>query len=237
MVENNSAFRIPHSALRRVTLIVGHYGSGKTNIAVNLAVAARREHERVAIADLDIVNPYFRTKDSLDLLREKDVRLIVSEYANTNLDIPALPQDMYAVTDDRGLTCILDIGGDDRGALVLGRLRPAILEENDYEMWLVINKYRPLTATPADAIEVLREIEAAANMRCTGIVNNSNLGRETTVADVLASIPYAEEVSALSGLPIVLTTAEETVAKELDGKVKDLFPLALQKNFIERKIQ
>ena len=223
--------------MKRITLIVGHYGSGKTNIAVNLAVAARRERERVAIADLDIVNPYFRTKDSLDLLREKDVRLIVSEYANTNLDIPALPQDMYAVTDDRGLTCILDIGGDDRGALVLGRLRPAILEENDYEMWLVINKYRPLTATPADAIEVLREIEAAANMRCTGIVNNSNLGRETTAADVLASIPYAEEVSALSGLPIVLTTAEETVAEELDGKVKDLFPLALQKNFIERKIQ
>ena len=223
--------------MKRITLIVGHYGSGKTNIAVNLAVAFRQERERVAIADLDIVNPYFRTKDSLDLLREKDVRLIVSEYANTNLDIPALPQDMYAVTDDRGLTCILDIGGDDRGALVLGRLRPAILEENDYEMWLVINKYRPLTATPADAIEVLREIEAAANMRCTGIVNNSNLGRETTAADVLASIPYAEEVSALSGLPIVLTTAEETVAEELDGKVKDLFPLALQKNFIERKIQ
>ena len=237
MEKKNSAFRIPHSALRRVTLIVGHYGSGKSNFAVNLAVAARRERERVAIADLDIVNPYFRTKDSLDLLREKDVRLIVSEYANTNLDIPALPQDMYAVTDDRGLTCILDIGGDDRGALVLGRLRPAILEENDYEMWLVINKYRPLIATPADAIEVLREIEAAANMRCTGIVNNSNLGRETTAADVLASLPYAEEVAALSGLPIVMTTAEETVAKELEGKVKDLFPLALQKNFIERKIQ
>ena len=223
--------------MKRITLIVGHYGSGKTNIAVNLAVAARRERERVAIADLDIVNPYFRTKDSIDLLREKDVRLIVSEYANTNLDIPALPQDMYAVTDDKGLTCILDIGGDDRGALVLGRLRPAILEENDYEMWLVINKYRPLTATPADAIEVLREIEAAANMRCTGIVNNSNLGRETTAADVLASLPYAEEVAALSGLPIVMTTAEETVAKELEGKVKDLFPLALQKNFIDRKIQ
>ena len=110
--------------MKRITLIVGHYGSGKTNIAVNLAVKCREERERVAIADLDIVNPYFRTKDSLDLLREKDIRLIVSEYANTNLDIPALPQDMYAVTDDKDLTCILDIGGDDRGALVLGRLRP-----------------------------------------------------------------------------------------------------------------
>ena len=222
--------------MKRLTLILGHYGSGKTNIAVNLAVAYKKERERVAIADLDIVNPYFRTKDSLDLLNEKGIRLIVSEYANTNLDIPALPQDMYAVTDDKGLTCILDIGGDDRGALVLGRLRPEIVRENDYEMLLVINKYRPLTATPADTLEVMREIEGAADMRFTGIVNNSNLGRETTAADVLASLPYAEEVSRLTSLPIVMTTVEKTVAKELEGKVKDLFPLTLQKNFIERKI-
>ena len=223
-------------SVKRLTLILGHYGSGKTNIAVNLAVAYKKERERVAIADLDIVNPYFRTKDSLDLLNEKGIRLIVSEYANTNLDIPALPQDMYAVTDDKGLTCILDIGGDDRGALVLGRLRPEIVRENDYEMLLVINKYRPLTATPADTLEVMREIEGAADMRFTGIVNNSNLGRETTAADVLASLPYAEEVSRLTSLPIVMTTVEKTVAKELEGKVKDLFPLTLQKNFIERKI-
>ena len=222
--------------MKRLTLILGHYGSGKTNIAVNLAVAYKKERERVAIADLDIVNPYFRTKDSLDLLNEKGIRLIVSEYANTNLDIPALPQDMYAVTDDKGLTCILDIGGDDRGALVLGRLRPEIVRENDYEMLLVINKYRPLTATPAATLEVMREIEGAADMRFTGIVNNSNLGRETTAADVLASLPYAEEVSRLTSLPIVMTTVEKTVAKELEGKVKGLFPLTLQKNFIERKI-
>ena len=222
--------------MKRVTLILGHYGSGKTNIAVNLAVKYREVAEKVAIADLDIVNPYFRTKDSMDLLKEKGIRLIVSEYANSNVDIPALPQDMYAVTDDKSLTCILDIGGDDRGALVLGRLRPAILEEKDYEMLLVINMYRPLTPDPESTVEVMREIELAANMRFTGIINNSNLGRETTADTVLASIPYAEEVSRLTRLPIVMTTAEENVAKELDGRVKDLFPLALQKNFIERKI-
>ena len=235
---DNSAFRIPHSAFRgkRVTLILGHYGSGKTNIAVNLAVKYRETREKVAIFDLDIVNPYFRTKDSLDLLKEKGIRLIVSEYANSNVDIPALPQDMYAVTDDKSLTCILDIGGDDRGALVLGRLRPAILEEGDYEMLLVINMYRPLTPDAESTVEVMREIELAANMRFTGIINNSNLGRETTAETVLASLPYAEEVSRLANLPIVMTTAEQSVAKELDGKVKDLFPLALQKNFIESKI-
>jgi len=228
---------IKGETVKRITLVMGHYGSGKTNIAVNLAVAYRKAREKVAIADLDIVNPYFRTKDSLDLLKEKGIRLIVSEYANTNLDIPALPQDMYAVTDDKSLTCVLDIGGDDRGALVLGRLRPAILEENDYESYLVINRYRPLTATPSDALEVTREIEAAAGIPFTGIINNSNLGRETTPSDVLSSLEYAEEVSKLTSLPIVMTTAEEGVAKELIGKVDNLFPLALQKNFIESKIQ
>lgn len=223
--------------MKRITMILGHYGSGKTNIAVNLAAAYRKERERVAIADLDIVNPYFRTKDSMDFLEEQGIRLIVSEYANTNLDIPALPQDMYAVTDDKGLTCVLDIGGDDRGALVLGRLRPAILEENDYENLLVINRFRPLTADAASTVEVMREIEVAAGIPFTGIINNSNLGVETTAEDVLSSLPYAEEVSRLSSLPIRMTTVKEDVAKQLIGKVDGLFPLTLQKNFIERKIQ
>ena len=222
---------------KRVTMILGHYGSGKTNIAVNLALALKKTHEKVAIADLDIVNPYFRTKDSLAVIEEAGIRLISSEYANTNLDIPALPQDMYAVTDDKSLTCVLDIGGDDRGALVLGRLRPGLVEEGDYEMLLVINKYRPLTADAASAIEVMHEIEAAGGIPVTGIVNNSNLGRETTAADVLASLPYAEEIARKSGLPIVMTTVKEDIAKELFGKVENLFPLALQKNFIESKIQ
>ena len=191
----------------------------------------------MTIADLDIVNPYFRTKDSLDFLEEQGIRLIVSEYANTNIDIPALPQDMYAVTDDKGLTCVLDIGGDDRGALVLGRLRPEILRENDYENLLVINRYRPLTADAASTVEVMREIEEASGIPFTGIINNSNIGVETTAEAVLASLPYAEEVSKLTGLPIRMTTVRDDIAKGLAGKVEGLFPLKLQKNFIERKIQ
>lgn len=223
--------------MKRITMILGHYGSGKTNIALNLAAEYKKTRERVAIADLDIVNPYFRTKDSLDFLEEQGIRLIVSEYANTNIDIPALPQDMYAVTDDKGLTCVLDIGGDDRGALVLGRLRPEILRENDYENLLVINRYRPLTADAASTVEVMREIEEASGIPFTGIINNSNIGVETTAEAVLASLPYAEEVSKLTGLPIRMTTVRDDIAKGLVGKVEGLFPLKLQKNFIERKIQ
>ena len=214
---------------KRVLLLCGHYGSGKTNIAVNLAQAIKREYPTVTLADLDIVNPYFRSKDSAAELEEAGIRLICSRYANSNVDIPALPPDLYALTDDRRMRAIIDVGGDDRGALVLGRLAPALLEENDYEMLMVINCYRPLTRDAAATLEVMREIECAGGIRFTALVNNSNLGVETTAEDVLASMRYAEEVAAMSGLPVVMTTADEKLQSELTDKVPDLFPLKLQK--------
>lgn len=213
---------------KRLTLLCGHYGSGKTNVAVNMAFDLKAQYENVAVADLDIVNPYFRTKDSLEDFKEKNIRLICSEYANSNVDIPALPQDMYAITDDRTMKVILDIGGDDRGALALGRLAPQINEENDFEMLMVINKFRPLTPDADSTIEVMREVEAAGGIRFTGLVNNSNLGEETTAEDVLNSIKYAEEVSEMSGLPIVTTTVKQDLFDALSGKIPNLFPLKLQ---------
>ena len=214
---------------KRVLLLCGHYGSGKTNIAVNLAQAIKREYLTVTLADLDIVNPYFRSKDSATELEEAGIRLICSNYANSNVDIPALPPDLYALTDDRRMKAIIDVGGDDRGALVLGRLAPAILAENDYEMLMVINCYRPLTRDAASTLEVMREIESAGGIRFTALINNSNLGVETTAEDVLASMRYADEVAAMSGLPVVMTTADENLQEELKDKIPTLFPLKLQK--------
>ena len=214
---------------KRVLLLCGHYGSGKTNIAVNLAQAIKREYPTVTLADLDIVNPYFRSKDSATELEEAGIRLICSNYANSNVDIPALPPDLYALTDDRRMKAIIDVGGDDRGALVLGRLAPAILAENDYEMLMVINCYRPLTQDAASTLEVMREIESAGGIRFTALINNSNLGVETTAEDVLASMRYADEVAAMSGLPVVMTTADENLQEELKDKISNLFPLKLQK--------
>ena len=214
---------------KRVLLLCGHYGSGKTNIAVNLAQAIKREYPTVTLADLDIVNPYFRSKDSATELKEAGIRLICSNFANSNVDVPALPPDLYALTDDRRMRAIIDVGGDDRGALVLGRLAPSILEENDYEMLMVINCYRPLTRDAASTLEVMREIEAAGGIRFTALVNNSNLGVETTAEDVLASVRYANEVADMSGLPVVMTTADERLQDELKYKISNLFPLKLQK--------
>lgn len=217
---------------KRLLILCGHYGSGKTNLAVGLALELKKSRERLAVADLDIVNPYFRTKDSGEDFTHAGIRLICSEYANTNLDLPAMPSDLYAITDDTGLSCVLDIGGDDRGALALGRLAPAILRENNYDMWLVINAYRPLTRTPAEVREVMEEIERASGLRFTGMVNNSNLGEETTADVVLASLPFAKQCETLCGLPLCMTTVRAELYEELCGKIPDLFPLHLQKKIL-----
>ncbi len=214
---------------KRLTLLCGHYGSGKTNIAVNMALDLRKKYDNVAVADLDIVNPYFRTKDSSKEFEEAGIRLIVSEFANSNLDIPSLPQDMYALTDDLRLRAVIDVGGDDRGALALGRLAPKIIQEGNYDMLMVINKFRPLTPDAESTIEVMHEIEGAGGIKFTGLINNSNLSDETSPQDVLKSRDYAMQVSALSGLPIVLTTVKQELYNILNGQIDNLFPMVLQK--------
>ena len=139
-----------------------------------------------------------------------------------------MPADLYAITDDRELSVIMDIGGDDRGAYALGRLRDAIKNENDYEMLMVVNRFRPLTPDAPSTVEVMREIEAACGIPFTGIINNSNLAAETDASAVLGSVKYAEEVSELSGLPVVLTTVEERLYDDLKDKISPLFRLHLQ---------
>jgi len=219
---------------KRVTLFAGHYGSGKTNIALNFARQLKRCSEgSVAIADLDIVNPYFRTKDSADELAAEGIGLVVSEFANSNVDFPAMPREIYALVADRETKVVMDIGGDDRGALALGRYVPELKGENDYEMLAVVNAARPLTQTVADTVDVLREIEAACGLPFTGVVNNTNLGRETRAQDVLASLQYAEGVAAAMGVAVRMTCAAETLAAELDGKVSNLFPLRIQRLYYQ----
>ncbi len=214
---------------KRITIISGHFGSGKTNISVNLALELKKTKNDVAILDIDIVNPYFRTKDSMEMLENNGVKLICSQYANSNVDIPALPQQIYGVTDNLNTSFIIDVGGDDRGALALGRLAPKIKEENDYDMYYVVNKFRPLTSDVKSAIEVMREIEFACKMKFTGIINNSNLGLETTESDVLSSLEYASEIASETGLKVVLTTVENNLYNKLKDKIDNLYCLTLQK--------
>lgn len=222
---------------KRVTLFAGHYGSGKTNVAVNFACALADAGRDVTLADLDIVNPYFRAKDSAARLARHGVRLLSSPYANSNVDLPAIPQEMYAVVDDTSRHAVLDIGGDDRGALALGRYAPGILREGDYEMLLVVNCRRPLSRDVESTLEILREIEQAGGIRCTGLVNNANLGLETTAETVLDSLPYIRDLARRAGLPVRLTTVDERLAPALAGKVDHLMPLHLQERDFFQQIE
>ncbi len=214
--------------MKRITLFMGHYGSGKTNIAINYAHLLRGSDKEVTIADLDIVNPYFRMKDSQEEMLREGIDVIALPFANSSVDLPALPSQAYSLVQNRSRYAVLDIGGDDRGALALGRFTPYILEENDFDVFFVANFYRPLTTTAADALEVMREIERAGGLPFTGIINNSNLGAETTAETVLRTEERCSELSELSGLPIVYTTIQEDLAEALSDKIPNLLPLRLQ---------
>jgi len=161
-------------------------------------------------------------KNHAGVLQEAGVRLIASPYAGSNVELPGLAPETAAMLDDEGLVCVLDVGGDDRGAVALGRYAEGL--SKGAEALLVINKYRPLTSSSGDALAIMREIESAGKVRFTGIVNNSNLGSATTAQTVLDSLDYAREVSDASGLPIKYTTIREDI--EISG-IENLFPIKI----------
>ena len=218
---------------KRLTLFAGHYGSGKTNIAVNYALQLAREGKAVCIADLDIVNPYFRTADSAKELEEAGVKLVSPQFANSNVDLPALPAEAYRLVEDKSSYGIMDIGGDDRGAYALGRYVPFITKENNYRMVYVANCYRPLTRTAQDALEVMREIEAACGLMFSDIVNNSHLGSFTDVQTLLDSQDFIRELSKISGLPVYMTTVRADLCDAVSKHIPNVFPLQLQEKYFD----
>lgn len=194
-------------------IITGHYGCGKTNVAVNIALKLAEKGEKVTVVDLDIVNPYFRTADFDKLFSGKGIELVVPLYANSNLDIPALSFDLGAIIKDKGYT-VIDVGGDPEGAVALGRYSDVLNNRSDTALYYVINKYRYLTSTPCEAVELLKEIEAASGLKCSGIINNSNLGELTDHKTVTDSIDYAEKVAEAANAPLLCTCSEK---KNLEG--------------------
>ena len=215
--------------MKRVTLLAGHYGSGKTNIAVNYAFYLKRIGKQVALGDLDIVNPYFRAKDSKAELEAAGIRVIASIYAGSNVDVPALPQEMYSLTENTNTMAVLDVGGDDRGALALGRYVPSIRKENNYQMLFVFNALRPMTRNAENALEIMHEIENACSLPFTGIVHNTNLGKATVRETILDAIPVVREISDISGLPVVFTAVRRDIAETLPEDIGEILPMDLQK--------
>lgn len=203
-------------ATEKITVISGPYGSGKTNIAVNLALKLAQSGETCRIADLDIVNPYFRSADNAEMLERFGVQTLVPEFANTNVDIPALPKNYQLLFTGDGKS-VADVGGDGDGAAVLGLSHDEYIEYG-YKMYFVYNRYRYITSEPENAIEVLEAIKRASGLEFHGIINNSNLGKETTAETVINAIPFAEKTAELAKLPLVLTTAPDWL--DIAGTVK-----------------
>ena len=193
-----------HPMLRPVTVICGHYGTGKTNLALNAAAMAAREGARTALIDLDLVNPYFRSSDHIAALTALGVTMIPPVFAGTTLDVPAIPPQVAAVLAGDFERLIVDLGGDDAGGTVMGSLgehSPA-----DAAVLCVINRFRPMVADPAGALAVLHEIEAASGLSVTGLVNNSHLGRDTAATDILDGVRYAAEIADACALPLLANT-------------------------------
>ena len=219
---------LPHCP-KRVTIISGHFGSGKTNIAVNYAMHLCKAGYKTALADLDTVNPYFRTKDSENELTSAGVRVVSVNFANTNADIPSVPAEIYSLLRSKDEYAVLDVGGDDMGAYVLGGMAQLVKNENSFEHFFVVNFCRPLTPTAEEAAEYMKEIELACKIPFTGIINNSNLGEETTPETVLVTAEKAALLEKMTGKRIVMTTAETGVAAQI--KDENIFPLELQKKY------
>ena len=211
----------------RVSIITGHYGTGKTEFAVNLALQLAGLNHQVMVADLDIVNPYFRSRERRDLLQEAGIRLISSSQACSDADVPALPAELLTILENRDITGVLDIGGDPVGARVLARFNDKIVPE-DYQLIYVLNANRPEVRTPEAAIAYLRGIEATTSLTCTGIVNNTHLCGETTAEEIRKGARLAETVSQETGIPVLCHVAEARFAPELSDLSEPVFPISIQ---------
>lgn len=211
----------------RVSIITGHYGTGKTEFAVNLALSLAADGEQVMLADLDIVNPYFRSRERKATLEEAGIRLISSSQACSDADVPALPAELLTILENRDIRGVLDIGGDPVGARVLARFRPKIIQE-DYQLIYVLNANRPEVRTPDSAAAYLRGIEATTGLICTGIVNNTHLCGETTAAEIRRGAALAAAVSKETGIPVLCHVAEARFAADLTDLPETVFPISIK---------
>ncbi len=208
---------------KRVTVVCGHYGTGKTNLSINLALDCARHGEDVVLVDLDVVNPYFRSADYADTLTMNGVRVVGPNFANTNLDTPSLPGAVRDVIAEAPRV-IVDVGGDDAGATALG-VYSKTLVESEPDMIYVVNRYRSMTTHADEAVTILGEIERTSHIRATCIANNSHLKQDTSERTILDSMGFAEDVATATGLPLRFTTAPRRLDFTHLNKIPNIYPI------------
>ncbi len=225
MAERTAAFP---PAGTRVFVILGAYGAGKTEFSVNLALALAALGRRTALADLDIVNPYFRSREKAALLSDKGVRLIAPQGELRDADLPVIPADLRSLLDDKGLAGVIDLGGDPAGARALAAFSADLLSLHP-AVWYVLNRSRFENADARRAVQSLQGIQAVLGLKVTGLVNNTHLLSDTDAALVREGAAFAGEVTVLTGLPVVCHAARESLAPELSD-LNPLFPMTLRMN-------
>ncbi len=205
--------------MKRINIITGHYGSGKTEIAINMALKLKEDFQNVVICDMDIVNPYFRTNDIRNFLEEKGIRVVASDYASTNIDLPVLPGDILSVFTDKEIHAVLDLGGDDDGAVALGRYHQ-YLKDEDYDMFFVLNALRPDTSNLEDIKALSQNIEIMSRAKITGLINNTNLSYLSKESHLLESMYFAKEAAKSLGVPLSYVAGTQEMLKNLPSDVK-----------------
>ncbi len=213
---------------KRVTIVTGHYGSGKTEFSVNLAINLVKKNEKVSIADLDIVNTYFRTRERREFLESLGIHVCDSSVKTPALDLPAIPAEVMGIIQNKSAKAVLDIGGDAVGARVLARFTP-LVEKTEHDLLFVINANRPETQTAEDVIEYIKAIEETSGLKVTGLVNTTHLLKDTSLEDVERGHKLAKSVYELTGIPIAYEVAIESVAAQVeDEEIKEkLFPIKM----------
>jgi len=202
---------------RRITVLVGSFGSGKTEIALNGALALAAAGGPVTLADLDVVKPYFRSRAARAILDEAGIRLLAPAGEVTHADLPIVVPQVRAALRDPSCRVVVDAGGDDVGARVLGSLSD-VLPAADAHVLVVLNFRRPSTPDAEKAAAMVRKIEAAARVKVTGLVSNTHLMRETTPRVVLEGHQLAVEAAEYLGIPVIAVTATSDVAADLAGE-------------------
>lgn len=218
------------SSTKHITVISGHYGSGKTEFAVNFAFSLANSGRQVSLVDLDIVNPYFCSREREAQLLQSGIQLIAQSAACRSADVPALPPEVARMFFDNTGSYIVDVGGDDVGARVLSRYQPQF-QKSDYDLWLVVNANRPQTGSPAQALAYLHRIEQASRLKVSGIVNNTHLCGQTTLDDVRRGNVLSTQLCQMTGLPLVCNVIPEIVLKKggnTAGIEGALFPIEIQ---------
>ena len=212
---------------RRIRIITGHYGSGKTEFAVNYVKKLRESVDgRVAIADLDIVNVYFRSREKKEELEEKGIQVIASNLDTAVADVPAVSGAMTMPVINKEYQYVVDLGGNDVGTLVLGRIKP-LWDHAEADFFMVLNAYRPNTSTPEGIIEQMENLEYAAGLKVTGFINNTNLVRETTAECLLHGDEVLKEVTKRTGVPVkYVSYVKDVMTEEIpEGLSGELFPM------------